>query len=434
MISTHTPKMFNARIKSLAISSRIISISESLICSKTTNMRKEFWAAPDNAAFLKNWRETVAKLPDDFTSETSLPKIMDPHLKQLLIPIDWRNDQYISVTPVSSMGLMHELYKRVYEQNIPFREWTIQPNSASIANHGEALLMQAGTVRLLRRGLSKIQKGKWRGDFVQMTARCEGMNISSGMIATGFPAISAVGGFIHTIERKTGLDLEFAIGFNSIDWIHGVPKIVVHKGSHGSSVSRVKGKKVKIQPGYSTEEIKANCEIVLLINTKTISNSASNSLIDCLESAHRLAGGALFDVETCIVRNGAPANASYLLDASIEITRKSQKENIDNLQSALDIYSKNAKWTDKGWYQPKNGYTLNQTGFAFLERPSYREGSRGNYKHAWCEPAFSLITQGSMTENCWWHRKTNNAGAFWEKALNNKTSATGNQEVDATPI
>lgn len=411
MISTHTPKMFNARIKSPALAAKIKgSVPNGSICSQTTSLRKELWAAPSNSANIKEWRETVAKLPVDFSFEPSLPDITDPQLKQILLPVDWRNDSYVSITPAASMGVIHELFQRLREQNLPYRKWIIQPTPAAMANHGEALLMQSGTVRLLRRGPAKITNGNWKGDFVQLTARCEKMNISSGMVAVGFPAITAIGGFVHTIERKIGENIEFAFGIKSADWVSGVPKINIHKTSYGSSSGRVKGGKATPVPGYSTEEITANCEIVLLIRTKA---DHLGELVDILEKAHRIAGGRLFDVDVSIVTNGAPPEASYMLDASADIEKR-KKDGIDSLQIALDMYAMDGKWIDKEWHQPRNGYTLNHTGYAFLERPTERQNSRCNYLHAWAESTHSLITQGSMTESCWWSRDSNESGVFWK--------------------
>ncbi|MEW5288586.1 hypothetical protein ABW286_05240 [Erwinia papayae] len=411
MIATHSPKMFNARIKSPAISAKIEGHApDSMVSSQTTHMRRETWAAPANAADMKKWRETVAKLSCDYALELCLPDITDPQLKQLLVPVDWRNDRYVSVTPVASMGVIHELYHRIYEQNLPHRKWIIQPTPAAIANHGEALLLQRGVVRMLRRGPAKITQGSWRGDFVQLTAHCEGMNISSGMVAVGFPAIAGIGGFIHSLERKIGQDIEFAFGIKSADWVSGVPKINVHRTSNGSSPGRVKGGKVTPAPGYSTEEIVANCEIVLLLKTE----ADPMELRDILVNTHRLAGGRLFNINVSVITDGIPPNASYLIDASSDIERKRKKEGVDSLQAALEMYAMDGSWIDGEWYQPRNGYTLNQTGYAFLERPVQRMATRGNYPHAWAESIFSLITQGSMTESCWWSKNSNEAGIFWK--------------------
>lgn len=423
MIATHTAKMFNARLKVSAVCASIVStVPPGTICSQTTNARRTFWAAPSNAADIKLWRDKISNLPEDFTFDTVLPEISDPQLKQLLVPLDWRNKQYACVTPVASMGVIHEMYQRLYEQNLPFRKWVIQPTPAAMANHGEALLMQSGEIRLLRRGPSRTDQGKWKGTFVQLTARCEGMNISSGMLAVGFPAITAIGGYVHSLERQTGQDLAFAFGMKSANWVSGVPKAQSHNNSYGAVSGRAKGSGVlSTTPSYATEEIVANCEIVLLLK---VASGHEDELKTLLKQARRLAGGSLFDVDVSVVVDGAPPVASYLFDASKDIIRSLDNCEIntpeaaldryfDPLQAALDMYSKDGEWCDGEWYQPKNGYTVNHTGYAFLEQPVQRAGARADYPHSWVESTFSLITQGSMTNDCWWSSQATNAGVFW---------------------
>ena len=410
MIATHTPKMFKASIKSPALAARLNGRApSSSICSQTTSMRRELWAAPKNAADIKKWRETVADLPEDFVFERSIPDVDDPFLKQILLP---HNSTYVSVTPVASMGLSYELFERIREMNIPYKKWVVQPNASSIANHGEALLLQHGTVRLLRRGPAQITQGKWRGDFIQLTARCEGMNISSGMLAVGFPAMTAIGGFIHSLERKLGEDIQFAFGIKHADWKLSPPKITTYRTSYGTSLGRVKGGKVVPVSGYATDEILSNCEIVILLRVK----AGQTALLDLLEKAHRVAGGILFDMNVSAVTDGYPPEASYLLDASKDIDRLTGESDIDNLQAALKMYAGDGKWVDKEWVHSRNGYTLNQTGYALLETPKSRNGSRGGYLHAWAEPTFSLITQGSMSDNCWWSRVSETSSVFWKRS------------------
>lgn len=412
MIATHSPKMFNGRVKSPALSARIINPPpDFLVNSYTVDMRRELWAAPVNAADIKRWRVEVQQLPSDYGIEISLPDINDPQLKQLLVPLDWRNDKYLSVTPVASMGVMHELYKRIAEMELPYRKWLIQPTPAALANHGEALVLQGGALRLLRRGLAKIEQGSWTGSFVQLTARCEHMNVSSGMAAVGFPALTAIGGFVHSLERSIGSDIEFAFGMQSADWSSGVPKIPVHRTAYGSSSGRVKGGNVSAVPGYSTEEVTATGKVVLLLQTDEVQLEL---LAERLKNTHRLAGGALFDVDVSVVSNASPPCASYLLDASVDIARARQKTGVDSLQAALAMYGLGGEWRDGEWYQPRNGYTLNHTGYALLEEPVERRNSRNGYPHAWVEPSFSLITQGSMSDGCWWSRGACESGVFWK--------------------
>ena len=69
-------------------------------------------------------------------------------------------------------------------------------------------------------------------------------------------------------------------------------------------------------------------------------------LRDVLLNTHRLAGGSLFNVDVSIVTGGIAPNASYLLDASVDIARKRQKDGIDSLQAALEMYAMDGDWID----------------------------------------------------------------------------------------
>lgn len=412
MLATHTPKMFNAKIKSPALSARIIgSLSKDYITSQSVSMRREIWAAPSNAADMKKYREKAGRLVDKKNIDVSIPGITDPHLKQILLPLNWENDEYVSVTPVSSMGLSNELYQRLYEMNIPYRQWVVQPTPAAMANHGENIMMQNGIQRMLRRGILRAEKGEWKGSFIQLQARFESMNVSSGMLALGFPSITAIGGYVHTLERLVKCDIEFAIGFKSCQWIHGLERIVVNKDCYGNTTGRLRGKKIKASPGYSTEEIKANGELVLLLRAE----KNKQLIIDQIAKVNRIAGGSLFDIEVSEVVDDYPAEASYLFDATRAIKSKIAEEKKDSLQAALEFYSENGEWREGNRYwQSGNGCTLNHTGYAFLEEPANREGTRGNYPHAWAEPIHSLINQGTMSDTCWWKRKQVESGVIWE--------------------
>lgn len=412
MIATHTPKIFNARLKQAAIASYVSSPApHNSICSQTVTMRRELWAAPNNAADIKEWRETVAALPAGYLVTPSLPDITDPQLKQLLVPLDWRNDNYLSVTPVASMGVGYELYNRLYEMNLPYRKWVIQPNPMAMANHGESMMLQSGTVRMMRRGPRPMAPSEWQGDFVQLTANCQHMNISSGMLALGYPAITALGGMVHAMERKLGADIEFAFGMKSSDWISGVPKLTVDKGNRSSSVGgRVAGGKITPVTGFDTEAVTANAEVVLLLRTE----GSLDELAGIVQNIHRLAGGSLFDVSVSVVRGGQPEAASYLIDASADIAQRIKAGASDNLQAALELYGEHGEWRDGEWHQPPNDYILNHTGYAPLEAPVSRSNARGNYPHVWSEPLFSLLTQGTMSEAVWWIKERSGKCVFWK--------------------
>lgn len=420
MIATHAPKLLNARLKTPAVAADIVGpVQPSLICSQTTDLRRKFWAAPQNAAQLAQSREQRDALPDDsslFSLVPSLPDIKDGGLKQILLPTDSAGSAYVSVTPAASMGLGYEVFRRLGDRRLPFLELVVQPTPAAIANHGEMLLQQRGIMRLLRRGPAVIAPRGWRGRFVQLTARCQNMNVSAGMVAVGFPAITAIGGFVHAVEREVGQSIEFAVGIRSSKWKFGVTKATSFKMPYGKTGMRTNTGSVTPVPGYSTEEITANCEIVLLLKSECDPQLLCYAA--AVVDASRLAGGSLFDVSITAVENEPPPHASYLIDASRDVLRLRAERGIDSLHAALDMYKGDGEWIEGEWIQSRNGYTLNQTGYALLEPPQRRNAARAGYLHAWAEPVFSLITQGSMTDDCWWRRVSDDSGVFWRGESN----------------
>jgi hypothetical protein len=373
-------------------------------------MRKEFWAAPNNAAEIKKFRE----LSESFTElnfNESLPDIEDTKLKQLLVPINWRNDEYVSVTPVTSMGLSFELFKRLHEANLPFKKWVVQPNVSAMANHGDALLQMFGTIRLLMRSAKTQEQSEWRGDFVKLEARFEKMNISSGMVAVGFPAITAIGGLVHAIERRTNANIDFAIGFDNLEWVSGVSKNTALKTSTGIKEGRVKGRAgIKPVPSYSTEEIVANGKMVLLLK----SDYDLDEIANALKTVHRVAGGQLFDTSISVEINAKPPSYSYLTDASSDMI-----DTGDSLQSALSLYGEHGHW-ENGKYRYKKGgitFTLNHSGYAFLEQPKQRKNSRNNYPHVWSEAVFSCVKLSSASDDMFWSREVSGELIYWKSLL-----------------
>jgi len=412
MIATHAPKMYNARSKQSAIMARILrEVPHYLVCSQTAKIRKEFWAAPKNAAHIKIHRETADKFVEaDF--KESLPDIEDPsQVKQLLVPLDWRNDEYVCVTPVTSMGFSYELFKRLHESNLPYRRWVIQPNGSALANHGEALLKMFGTTRLLMRGARNQERSEWTGDFVKLEARFEKMNISSGMVSVGFPAITAIGGLVHAIERKTNADIDFAVGFRRVEWEAGVSKTTAYKASGRMYHGRINGKiTIKPSPSYSTEEIVAKGKVVLLLR----SDYDLDEIANALKSIQRIAGGHLFDTSISVEIDANAPEYTYLSDASSHMI-----DTGDSMDSALMLYGEHGHW-ENGKYNYTKGegvYTLTHSGYAFLEQPKERKNSRKNYPHAWCESVFSCIKLSSASDDVFWSRDVSDGLVYWRSSL-----------------
>ena len=119
------------------------------------------------------------------------------------------------------------------------------------------------------------------------------------------------------------------------------------------------------------------------------------------------------DAKVAIVEEGHAPTASYLVDASDQLAFF-QDDDCDLLDAALNAYAADGFWHNNSWQQEGNSYSLNMSGYAFLEKPREKEHTRqSHYLHAWSEPVFSLVKQEAMSEKAWWRRKTNNDGCFW---------------------
>ncbi|MFD2407426.1 hypothetical protein ACFSVK_19465 [Azorhizophilus paspali] len=244
------------------------------------------------------------------------------------------------------------------------------------------------------------------------------MNVSGGMLSIGWPAITAIGGLVHAIERKTGEDLEFAFALEDVRRIASS----LHTVSRGSNTLPPRGQGGRVRsgqvygfvtptPGYKRDEIQANGHFSLFLRGARDIDAVAREL----GAVTRLAGGSVFDASVTVVRPGAVfAAQAFLIDASSELQRRAPE--IDALDAALAAYGRDGSWTDGQWFQPRNGYTINATGYAWLEEPQRRENVRGNYPHVWSESAFSLVTQGGLTSAAWWRRHAGPYGIRWRGA------------------
>lgn len=122
-----------------------------------------------------------------------------------------------------------------------------------------------------------------------------------------------------------------------------------------------------------------------------------------MRNSHRLCGGSTFRTRIHYIINGNAPKVVYLSDASRFLLK-----NINENEDALDLMLK--EYHDK--YSNK---TISHTGYLFLEKPTYKENSRMiDMPHAWVEPAFSLIKQTSMSNDCWWTSCIIDNGIYWK--------------------
>ncbi|OJW82869.1 MAG: hypothetical protein BGO66_03010 [Alicycliphilus sp. 69-12] len=412
MIGTHAPKLLNPRIKQQALRAWLpADVPAALVCSRNIKMRRELWALPSNAADMGAERKLIAerRLP----TEPEIPSVTDDGVKQVLLPTGpVGSDSYVCAAPVYSCGLVHELYQRLKERNLPFVSWTIQPTPAALSNHGEALLMQAGRLRMLRRGVHNrlpvpsipcdgifeqtLPVAEFFGGVVQLSGNAQQMNIGSGGIATGMPAITAIGGAVHAIERECGIDVDFAIGYEFIEWGERARKAVEMRRGAAHKAST---------PGYIADEIQGSGRFVLLLRPRDPGADVER-LADAACTLRRLAGGAVFDERVDVLLPGdAPSSATWIADASRVM------DGADALDAALDLYGHGGEWVDGGWRQPDTTYTLNMSGYAYLSDPAPAAWARQAYPACWVEPVFSCVSQSLRPS--WWRRQSAAWGVSW---------------------
>ncbi|MFK8259694.1 hypothetical protein ACFL9S_18135 [Erwinia sp. AnSW2-5] len=389
MIGTHSVKAIDATIKQSGISAEIKEAhNPNLISSQTVRMRRKFFAIPANAATMKQYLEECRAMPgSDMVSTPILPNITSGKVKQILLPYA---GSYVSASPVGSCGLLYELFNRIKEKELPHFKWTIQPNPASLGNYGESVMLQRGVMRHFARLRKNYSESKWSGDYVQLNVRLERCVINAGMMATGFPAITAFGGMAHALERATGDQVDFAISVNKTSWHSGVPKII--------NTRVVKEPK----PAYYSAEMLGSFYLTIIFRSSgSLASLASES-----KKLTRIAGGVVFNSTVSVHYNDTPPTGAYINDSSPDIeTDDYYNPYSDTLGMAMSRYQ----------HEP---YTsIIQSGFSFLEEPKERPLTRNGFPHAWCEPVFCLINTGALTEKSFWRRYEQKGGVFWHGYL-----------------
>lgn len=412
MIGTHTPKLLNAKLKQGPLRVRLSqAVPKHLICSSTIRMRRELWALPQDAANMRTEKEQLQDGSAPLATATEIPAVKDGNVKQLLLPAgELGQDNYITTTPVFSCGVLHEVYQRIREKELPSWRWIIQPTPAAIGNHGEMLLAQGGALRLLRRGIRRLPQLprdiRLRHEpLVQLTAQVQHMNLSGGMLSVGIPAITAIGGMVHSLERQVGYALDFSVGFTSMSWGLGATKTTNYRRD-----MRYKAD----QPGFSTEEITGSGPVVLLLRPKE-SGIDLGSLAAAATGLTRFAGGSMFGAEVeVLAREDAIQPAVWIADASRQVQwQMSRMGAQDALQSLLAMYGAGGRWEDDGrWLQPRNGFSVSATGYGLLSAPAPQALARSGYPFAWSESLFAAITQSAFPS--WWACEVQPWGIYWK--------------------
>lgn len=361
MLATHSVKALNSRMQQSAIRAALTqqlppeTFSSQLIPVK-------YFAAPTNAAEIRTFRELAEYENSQQTTideiGTVLPTIEDGRITQVLLPYA---DDYVSITPVCSLGLMNAVNGAKLERS---HMQAIQPVVAAIGNHGDPVCAFKGYTKLINNWISKEpEESTLESPVVLLTGRCERIVLANGYIASGLPALTAIGGAVHVLERQTGLNIPFAFGIKNRTGFQDAKLGQLNNREHRTNTDT--GKKA-----IFSYEVTANADIAIALKFESLADA--ERLIEACKALQRLAGGHLFDVEARVTTE-IPGYNWYN-----EIKDPYQCSTFDQFINVVN-----------------EGYSLVQTGFALLEIPTSKKMARLN-PHAWAEPIFHLFSLGQL--------------------------------------
>lgn len=378
MIATHNPKTFNPRLKQSPVVARLAGVPDYLLCSQHVAGR-ELFAASSNAADIREARQMAVTA----AFATSIPELQDGRAKQLLLP--W-SGSYVAVTPLPSGKVMQQVHERARTMQEHPRLWahmgTIQPVAAAANNHGDPVAEKGGRALLVEQRIWPLTgpvagtlEAVFGCDGVLYSADVTGLQVSSNYVQAGLPAITAIGGAVHVIERATGIDLPFALALEPFsDWQEG------KMGGRGKNAQAVKDMIV--------DEITANVRLHLLLQCPPEQQQA---VIDALQSLTRIAGGAVWNAQAHSV---TPETAQPPLRwvMPVQVTAAADGDLLDTM---LDMRRQRPKQLG-----------IVQSGFALLHEPRQQAMSRAdNRLHAWAEPVFTAaLLDMPLTQDGFWRR------------------------------
>lgn len=457
MLATHHLKLLDSTLQVKAIQKVIdFDVPEHFICSKNVDLRQTLWACPNSAADIRTWREESEKAKPlvkegTYSFDEQFPTVFDGHMKGLLVPTvddveqyqDKADIPYISTTPVPSLGVVHEVYKRGFESGKSNKlvDHVLQSNAMALSNHGETLLMQAGHYRAFR---AYIPQKKYLtgpdfdyisenidGSFLLFTAKVEKLNANSGLIAEGLPSITAIGGFVHMLERETLQNISFAVGVKRVDIQEGKQRYVDQAVKNKAKLTKGLLSNVRATMAETT----ATVELVLLLKTNNLPNSKKvRHLQDILlNQDFRIGGGAIFDKHIVFKTLDeyqfidvkwlySPKHFQSQIDQyfadnpTITVYQKSKEKNADvvTFEREPDVLDCALHFHHK--YEKGNTYSIVANGYIYLEEPKERYGIRTNgYDHAFSEASFCMVNISNETDftNLFWERHNHKNGVYW---------------------
>lgn len=400
MIGTHAVKNLYPIVPQEALAADIIAdVPSHFICSKTIEIKQKYWAMPTNAADMKQAKAELESLSGEYHY---IPDIQSPRLLQILLP--YKGD-YVAAMPVLSAGVIYEIFSEFSDKEKRFKylPWVTRPIPTSRIGCGQNIVMQGGMFKLFKLELPKLDMEKKisvKDECIAITFHAEHMNVSGGMVAFGIPAMTAVGGFVHMLERAFGDSIDFAVGYRNIHSNFGVKKS-----------TRLTGKKVSSL--LATQEIIANGYVTVLL--KSTNNKRLLNFLQKQNIIKRFCGGTAWNVEIKRTTDGDCIDPVHFVYNPTEALADTQQHYSDSLRHALAYYS-NQQIQKEHETDAENVelYSINHTGYAFLEEPILREWTRFEYPCSWTESIYSLIgVKNDYASDIWWKRCESENLVYW---------------------
>lgn len=386
MIATHNPKTLNSKLKQAPICAVVAPAHPHFLHSGNVHGR-ELFAAAQNAADTKAARGMAENAG---LVETSIPQPTDGKIKQLLLPY---LDDYVALSPVPSLKIMDELYERTKElresKQPPYlfsKKAIIQDSAVASNNHGDPVAAHGGKLWVISQHVYPVKPEKlltFSTDGVLITADVQGLQVSSNYVQSGMPAITAIGGLVHVLERQTGQKLSFAVGFGEThDTIHQTAK----------KTGTVKGGKYTID--LNTEETTVNTMVYIFVATD---NPAP--VQDAAQKIKRIAGGTAWNI------TADPVTTEH----QVPIVRWLNPLVVDTAPHADTLYA----YIEQKRTNPATTAIV-QNGYVMLHEPFEHPYSRADSKmFAWAEPVHCMCSVEYAITSLWQLKIRGNFLCWW---------------------
>lgn len=404
MIVTHSNKFLTPKSKVVGgVLNSALDIPDFFISSNHVSQSKKYWANPISAAYYREAKEMAERANKEGAVENCFPDFVDGFTKQLFLKT---NKGYIVHSPLTSCSLVDEFTTKAreyhknliskylalkedrktnkYTQSVKFFgsgyfDHQIQPSGVTLGNRGELAVKHGGRFFIKStpflgafKSHSKINLNENRKHLF-FYGSLDGVNLNSGFISSGVPALTAIGGMIESIELKLNYDnpIPFAFGLKN------------HSMSKGGKLSTTFSKDRKIIPQLVLEEKNGSLDFVIVLD---VTNFDFDDIKNELLKINRLAGGSIFNY-----------------NVSNEITKE------------LDEYFFIRKFTTKMAVAIKSGdvvsYIISHKlhpvacGYALLQEPNSKEGvrldkiSNQKYNHAFSETLFLPVRMSKRLDH-----------------------------------